>query len=85
MKCYYCMDTGCHYCIVGPSKLSEPTLPNWQPQPKLGSAVPDPQPTLRDMWAMAIFQKINIWADVEKGIKDAYAEADQALLVRIKK
>ena len=46
--------------------------------------IPDLQPTLRDIWAMAVFQKINIWTDVKYGITEAYNAADFAIEARNK-
>lgn len=62
------------YIIPRRTQMGEPVKP-----------LPPPQPTLRDLWAIAIFRERAVWADTDHEIREAYRAADFALQVRDEK
>jgi hypothetical protein len=68
MSCKKCGADSAFASITGECLDCKP-LPNSTSGGKIGNALPDPQPTLRDMWAMEIFQKINIGCGTEEYAK----------------
>jgi len=84
MKCSNCYtDTDAVYFDTG-KQLVDVCKACWTNRPQIAATAPS-QPTLRDMWAMAIFQKKAVWVDTGHEIREAYRAADFAMKVRDEK